>query len=397
MGTSAFYIYRLDEDVIIAIKDVKGMPLNELFRMMRRLYADALFSVILTNAYLRIFWCNAEAVRRLCFQKDEEGVYQWPEDFPYEYILQTLKTGNAYTYYIKSRQNRKLLFLPLLDQGNLIGCQVLEDSAEISPDDTKPLPAEDMLEAYENRNKLPLTIIFSTLGLLARELRGEKGAMNYLHLIMQNCYRLLRFSEMFSDLVRLRLDQNALHLQNQDLCKFIQTLCKSANALTSEIDIPITCTVPSTLIPVSFDPARLRRAFLNLISNACKYTRPGNHILVKVEQADGVAIVTVADCGAGMDMNAVSDLLQSREHPYRDTPESNGRGFQLVKTVVQKHGGTITVDSCPDEGTTVTVTLPINASGSPPIYLAQERVRYLKNRFSDIYIELSDVCGAPMP
>lgn len=65
--------------------------------------------------------------------------------------------------------------------------------------------------------------------------------------------------------------------------------------------------------------------------------------------------------------------------------------------MVEKHGGTLVIDSRPGKGTNVAFTLPLCSGDDTPDYLAQEGTRYLKNRFSAVYVELSDVCTVPMP
>ncbi|MFT9076991.1 sensor histidine kinase [Ethanoligenens sp.] len=216
---------------------------------------------------------------------------------------------------------------------------------------------------------------------------------------MQNCYRLLRFSETITDIARLQMNGDVLHLKNGDIGLFVRNLCNAANMLTSEIGLPILCKVPSKPVEVCFDPVRLQRALLNLISNACRYTRAGNRIRVRVELTEKNVVVTVSDRGAGIDQTLLADLLSSDGSSTADENAfvGDGLGLLFVKTVVEKHGGTLAIDSRIGEGTNVAFTLPLRKNGEVPSYMAQEGGRYLENRFSAVYVELADVCGVPMP
>ena len=75
----------------------------------------------------------------------------------------------------------------------------------------------------------------------------------------------------------------------------------------------------------------------------------------------------------------------------------NGLGLSIAKSIVALHGGTIAVRSRPDEGTKVAFTLPIRQEPGMQDYTAESGIDYLSNRFSAVYVELSDICGAPMP
>lgn len=375
------------------------MLFEELFHTMRQGYANARFPVVLADTALHIYWCNPEAVRQLPLQSDGTGGYRWPDFLPVAEILWVLQNGNPFSFPLTNGSRSGLLFLPVMEQDSLIGCQVIGDARTEKPLEAEPEIFQNMMEAHDKRTKLPLTIIFSTLGLLVREVRGNSVVLGYIKLILQNGYRMLRFFETFSDLMRLRMEKNPLHLKNGDIAKLIKSICDAAGALTAEIEIPISCQIPPKPVLTRFDPVRLQRAFLNLISNACLYTRPNNQITVRVEAVGSNVVVTVSDRGAGMDAEILASFMGtgnmvSSGSQYTD---NHGIGLHFVKTVVEKHGGMLVIDSCLGGGTHVAFTLPLCEKGDLPVYLAQEKARYLKNRFSAVYVELSDVCGVPMP
>jgi signal transduction histidine kinase len=100
----------------------------------------------------------------------------------------------------------------------------------------------------------------------------------------------------------------------------------------------------------------------NLVGNAIQYNRPGGSVTVMIEPRDGHQVLTVVDTGIGIPRQ---DLQRVFERFYRvDAARSRetggtGLGLSIVRHAVERHGGSIRVDSLLGEGTTFTVTLPI--------------------------------------
>jgi len=109
------------------------------------------------------------------------------------------------------------------------------------------------------------------------------------------------------------------------------------------------------------DPELLKTCFLNLFINALDAMPGGGHLRARVTHekdpsgASFLAIV-VADSGHGMDTEAIRDAFE----PYFSTKEAGfGLGLALTKKIVEDHGGTISLESEPDRGTTVRLTIPV--------------------------------------
>jgi signal transduction histidine kinase len=110
------------------------------------------------------------------------------------------------------------------------------------------------------------------------------------------------------------------------------------------------------------DELKLRRALLNLISNAIKFTPQGGRIVLAANRTqDGGVAFSVQDTGIGMTPDEVSlALLPFRqiEAAYSRRHEGLGLGLPLAKSLIDLHGGTLAIQSQPQVGTIVTVTLP---------------------------------------
>ena len=115
------------------------------------------------------------------------------------------------------------------------------------------------------------------------------------------------------------------------------------------------------------DPIKLREVFLNILSNAYKYTNPGGKVNMHLEEIpsdrEGYALyqTTITDTGIGMSEDFLPHIFEefSREHNTTDNKiEGTGLGMPIVKRLVEFMDGTIEVKSEKGVGTTVVVTLP---------------------------------------
>src|SRR6266508_4175598 len=123
----------------------------------------------------------------------------------------------------------------------------------------------------------------------------------------------------------------------------------------------------ATPVPVRADPDRIHQAIGNLLANAVRYCRPGDRVTVRAHPEDGSAVLTVADTGPGI---PADDLPHVFDRPWRGqdarSVAGSGIGLAVVRELVTAHGGTVTAQSPPGGGTTVTIRLPGPAAGTGP-------------------------------
>lgn len=104
------------------------------------------------------------------------------------------------------------------------------------------------------------------------------------------------------------------------------------------------------------DRHRLAQVLRNLLLNAVRHTPEGGEVRLRAVAGDGALVLTVADTGEGLSPEA-RDRLFERFASY-GAEDGVGLGLFVVKALVEAHGGTVTVESTPEAGTTFTVTLP---------------------------------------
>jgi signal transduction histidine kinase len=115
--------------------------------------------------------------------------------------------------------------------------------------------------------------------------------------------------------------------------------------------------------PFLFDAELMERVFYNLALNAAQATAAGGAITVKTRVGGGFAEIAIIDRGAGIDSQHVDSIF----NPFFTTkPQGVGLGLAIVSTIVDEHGGKITVESEFGKGSVFRVFLPMDRAASPP-------------------------------
>jgi signal transduction histidine kinase len=124
----------------------------------------------------------------------------------------------------------------------------------------------------------------------------------------------------------------------------------------------LTCDLAPGLPNLLVDRLRFKQVFLNLCSNAIKFTPPGGTVHVAAAQReDGCFVLQVADTGIGMAAEQIPVALEPFRQiasPFARNKEGTGLGLALVKSLIECHDGRLEIDSVLNRGTTVCVVLP---------------------------------------
>lgn len=188
---------------------------------------------------------------------------------------------------------------------------------------------------------------------------------------LEESERVLSMLNTLMDLAEAEAGTMRLNRESTDLCRLVREVVELYEYVAEEKGVAIEPRVPPRCL-AWVDPTRTRQVFGNLIDNAIKYTpRGGRVILTAVEEA-AAAVVAFKDTGIGIPAEEQDRIW---ERLYRgDKSRSQrglGLGLNLVKAVIQAHGGSITLASTLGEGSEFTVRLPrlpldAPAAGSPP-------------------------------
>jgi len=122
---------------------------------------------------------------------------------------------------------------------------------------------------------------------------------------------------------------------------------------------------PDNEILVDGDAEQLDRLLVNLLSNAVKYTPRGGRVALAVDSADDSAVLTVTDTGIGIpekDQASLSTRFFRASNAVDSAIQGSGLGLSIVRTIVVNHHGDLSVESVQDQGTTVTVRIPLHGA-----------------------------------
>jgi signal transduction histidine kinase len=116
--------------------------------------------------------------------------------------------------------------------------------------------------------------------------------------------------------------------------------------------------------PLLADSDLLELALMNLLDNAVKYSPSPAQIEIQIAQADSQVCVKIRDQGIGIpeaDIPHIFERFYTVDKARSRKSGGAGLGLSIVKTIIEKHGGWVSVESQPGKGSTFTITLPLNA------------------------------------
>ncbi|HEX7790396.1 MAG TPA: ATP-binding protein [Afipia sp.] len=145
-----------------------------------------------------------------------------------------------------------------------------------------------------------------------------------------------------------------------------------------ENGIDLVTRAPMDLPQITGDPRAFKQIILNLLSNAIKFSERGGTVTIAAAVEGSRLLVRIIDTGVGIgaeDLKRIGDPFFQAGKTYQRRHEGTGLGLSIVKSLVGLHGGEMTVDSRIDEGTTVTVALPMVYA--PPAMTASNNVAML--------------------
>ena len=175
-------------------------------------------------------------------------------------------------------------------------------------------------------------------------------------------------SNLISELLEFRkLEQNhkTLQISQQDITSFLKEIYFSFVDYAHLRNINYVFQLSETPTQCWFDSQLLEKVFFNLLSNAFKYTQDNGNIVIAGRTTDNEVEISISDTGAGIAKNDVSQIFvrffqANNQKPGEYSSPGTGIGLALSKSIIEKHHGTITVDSTLGKGTTFTVRLPRN-------------------------------------
>ncbi|MHC8606869.1 sensor histidine kinase [Paenarthrobacter ureafaciens] len=246
---------------------------------------------------------------------------------------------------------------PMLDPaGNFAGSVVVfSDVTEL----VNALAAKDEFVANVSHEfRTPLTSILGYVELILDDPNGlDPKYRRQLDIVRRNAERLL---SLVSDLLAVRSGQIAIQPHPVDVAELVRGSVASAEPRAAKAGIRLSVDVPGTL-HARVDSSRISQVLDNLVSNAIKYSPDGGDVVVSAWEDEDHVYCKVSDTGMGIPQDEQAGVFTKffRADGVRNsTIPGVGLGLPISKAIVEAHGGSITLQSEPGQGTTFTVKVP---------------------------------------
>lgn len=215
-----------------------------------------------------------------------------------------------------------------------------------------------------------------------------------MRIIKQNCYRLTRLISNMIDITKIDSNYLPLNLRNHDIVRLTEDIVLSVAKFINDKGLQITFDTNVKEALIACDPDKIERIMLNLLSNAVKFTPRGGSIHVTMHEKISVIEIHVKDTGVGIP-EEMKDFVFERfvqvDGTTSRSTEGSGIGLSLVSSLVEMHGGNITLDSKQGEGCLFIIRLPkktvSNTEKERDIshMTSRDIVETINIEFSDIY------------
>jgi len=223
---------------------------------------------------------------------------------------------------------------------------------------------ENFFTNVSHELRTPLTLILSPLQELLQKKAGTDEIHEKLALIYGNATSLSTLTDQLLYIQKIEAGMVQLHLSHADIVKLIRKTVNSFTQLakTKQIDYQFIYEPDSLVLWI--DIAKIESAVRNLLSNAFKYTRPGDIICVKIKQetVDGndFCVIEVSDTGVGIEEELQKRVFESFITGTADPSMSTkvGIGLRIVKNTMDLHHGKVLLDSKPGEGAKFSLFIP---------------------------------------
>jgi len=259
--------------------------------------------------------------------------------------------------------------VPLPDGGTLVTFEDVTDKVNVERalrERAEALEAADRLKndfvhhvSYELRS--PLTNIIGFAQLLDDMSTGPltDRQREYLGYITASSAALLAIINDILDLATIDAGAMTLDLGAVDIRKTIESAAEGIRDRLKEHEIALEIRAPADVGTLVADERRMRQILYNLLSNAIGFSPPGGTVILSAERANGAVVFSVTDDGPG-----IPDELQERvfdrfeTHTIGSRHRGVGLGLSIVRSLVELHGGTVTIDSTTGRGTAVACAFP---------------------------------------
>lgn len=222
----------------------------------------------------------------------------------------------------------------------------------------------DFVSSVSHELRTPLTSIRMFVDtLLLERTRDEAERREALTIIGAESERLTRLVERILDFARMEAGRRAYRFEPQSPRELVAAALDACRPLIEGQGFAVRQDIPADLPEIPADRDAIIEVLINLITNAIKYSPENRRVEVAARREGDAVLVSVRDFGIGIpgaEHGRIFEKFYRVDHPVTAAVGGSGLGLSLVRYIVSAHGGRITVESAPGQGSTFTVRLPLS-------------------------------------
>lgn len=225
---------------------------------------------------------------------------------------------------------------------------------------------EDMRQEFisnvSHEIQSPLTSISGFARALQYDQLSQKERSHYLSIIETESKRLSKLSDNLLKLTSLESSNHPFEQKSYRLDKQIRTIILACEVQWVEKEIEMDVSLAGVVMVGDED--LMNQVWTNMIHNSIKFTPEHGKIRIHLQRIENKAVVKISDSGIGIPKNEQIHVFERFYKADKARVRSNGGsglGLSIVKKIIDLHEGTIFVESEEGEGTTFTITIPLNA------------------------------------
>jgi signal transduction histidine kinase len=232
---------------------------------------------------------------------------------------------------------------------------------------------EDMRQEFisnvSHEIQSPLTSIRGFARALQNDALGASERLHYLNIIETESMRLSKLSDNLLALAALDAENRAFDPQPYRLDRQIRNLILACEPQWTSKAIEMDVSFEE--VTIIADQDLLSQVWNNLLYNSIKFTPQGGRICLDLYAGDGSIVFGITDTGIGISEEDQAHIFERFYKADKSRTRSNGGsglGLSIAQKIIELHQGTIAVASKPGEGTTFSVSLPVDATNDRKLY-----------------------------
>ena len=222
---------------------------------------------------------------------------------------------------------------------------------------------DEFLATLSHELRTPLNAIMGWAQVLRNGPKDKADYLKALDTIERNARVQTRLIEDLLDMSRVASGKLRLDIQPLAPVSFIEAAVETVTPAAEARGIRLETLLDPDAGPISGDPGRLQQVIWNLLSNAIKFTPKNGKVQIVLARVSSHIEISVADTGIGIRPELIPHVFERFRQADASTTRRHGGlglGLSIVKSLVELHGGTVSVRSAGEgQGTTVTVNLPL--------------------------------------